>query len=135
MAFDDREKARILHHLGYPRWQDLAASVQLGFPSGAHPLFLAEQAFQRLTAEGEESVRADLCHCEDIERQLGTARERMKASQLGNLRVNPAETMQLRQELVFWRHQLADDLGVMLNPASLQEQAGMLGGLNAKVSG
>ncbi len=135
MAFTDQEKARVKHHLGYPDWVALSASIQLGFPAGSQPLFLVEQAFQRLTPGGEESVRCDLCNCEDIEAQLADARGRFKAKQLGELHLNAMEPAQLRQELVYWRNKLADDLGVVQNPYSQSAYEGMPGGINAKVTG
>lgn len=118
MAFTAPEKARIRHHLSYPSWTSLSASIQLGFPSGSQPLFLLEQAFGRLLPDGEAAVRVDLCECEDIETQLRDARSRMKAKQLGELHTNPNETRQLRVELQFWRQRLADDLGVVRDPYS-----------------
>ena len=135
MAFTDPEKARIKHFLGYPDWVALAASIQLGFPAGSQPLFLVEQAFQRLTEGGEASVRTDLCNCEDIEVQLGGARSRFKATQLGELKLNAMEPAQLRGELVYWGQRLADDLGVVKNPYSQSAYEGMPGGINAKVTG
>ena len=92
MAFTDAEKSRIKHFLSYPDWVALAASIQLGFPAGSQPLFLVEDAFQRLTEGGESSVRRDLCECESIESQISQARSRFKATQIGTLRVNPNET-------------------------------------------
>jgi len=135
MAFTEQEKARIKHHLGYPDWVQLSNSIQLGFPAGAHPLFLLEQAFQRLTVGGEGSVRADLCECEAIEGQLRSARSRMKASKMGELTLNADESMQLRNELQFWRTRLADDLGVTQNPMSQAAMGGDPGGVNSRVIG
>ncbi len=135
MAFTEQEQGQILHHLGYPSWTNLAASIQLGFPAGSQPLFLVEQAFQRLKPEGEEQVRFDLCNCLDIENQLGDARSRFKATALGELKLNAMEPGQLRQELTYWRNKLADDLGVVQNPYSQSAYEGMPGGINAKVTG
>ena len=133
MAFTAQEQARILHHLGYPSWVSLSNGIQLGFPAGAQPLFLVEQSFLRLTAGGEDSVREDLCNCEDAEGQLGTARSRMKATQLGELHLNPREAAMLRGELQYWRAKLADDLGVVRNPYSQSAYQGDPGGPNAWV--
>lgn len=134
MAFTDSEKARIKHFLSYPDWVSLAASIQLGFPAGSQPLFLVEDAFQRLTTDGEGSVRTDLCECEDIERQLRTARSRMKTTQLGNLKLNQQETRMLRGELTYWSLRLASDLGVVSNPyAAFEYNDALGGGMNARV--
>jgi hypothetical protein len=134
--FTEREKARIKHFLSYPDWVALAASIQLGYPAASQPAFLVDDAFQRLTPGGEESVRIDLCECESIEAQIGQARARMKATKLGNLEVNPHETAMLRRELVYWVARLASDLGVVTNPYSLFEYLGAAGGgRNATVVG
>lgn len=135
MAFTDQEKAQTLHHLGYPSWTNLAASIQLGFPAGSQPLFLVEQAFDRLLPGGEEQVRLDLCNCIDIENQMADARSRFKAVALGELKLNGQEPQMLRTELVYWRQKLADDLGVVQNPYSQSAYEGMPGGINAKVVG
>jgi hypothetical protein len=135
MAFTEQEKARVKHHLGYPDWVQLAASMQLGFPAGSQPLFLVEQAFQRLTLGGEESVRCDLCNCEETEGQMATSRGRMKASKLGELHTNRDEPRQLREELIYWRQKLADDLGVVQNPYSQSAYMGDPGGVNSRVEG
>lgn len=126
--FTDHEKARIKHFLSYPDWVSLAASIQLGYPAGSQPLFLVEDAFNRLTPEGEDSVRHDLCECESIEKQISEARGRFKATKLGTLEVNPNETAMLRKELVYWVARLASDLGVVTNPYSLFEYLGASGG-------
>lgn len=135
MAFTEQEKGQVLHHLGYPNWSQLAASIQLGFPAGSQPLFLVQQAFTRLFPDGEEQVRFDLCNCIDIENQLGDARSRFKALALGELKLNPMETQQLYGQLTYWRNKLADDLGVVQNPYSQSAYEGMPGGINAKVEG
>lgn len=134
MSFTEQEKGRVLHHLGYPSFSSLSNGIQLGFPAGAQPLFLVEQSFVRLSDAGEESVRADLCQCEDIEAQLADARSRMKARKLGELEMNAAESTQLRGELEWWRDRLADDLGCARNPYSnAYGFGGGGGGINARV--
>ncbi len=135
MAFTDQEKARIKHHLGYPDWVALSASIQLGFPAGSQPLFLVEQAFQRLTGGGEESVRCDLCECESIEAQMSQSRRRFTAMKLGELVLNQDEPGKLRTELTYWRQKLADDLGVVKNPYSQSAYEGDGGGVNSRVTG
>lgn len=133
MAFTDHEKARVRHFLGYPSWSSQASSIQLGYPAGGQPLFLLEDAFHRLFPDGEEAVRKDLCECEDIEKQMGTARGRLKADQLGTLKTNKNEISDLQASLIYWSQRLADDLGVVKNPYSSMSYNGMPGGRNATV--
>ena len=135
MAFTDEEKTRILHHLGYPDWQSVASSIQLGYPASTQPLFLVRDSFQRLSTGGEYSVRRDLCELESIEKQLSDARSRFKATKLGELHLNEKETRMLRQEYVFWQRRLSDDLGVAPNPYAQASVFGLGGGINAKVTG
>lgn len=133
--FTDSEKARIRHFLGYPSWAALSNGIQLGFPAGAQPLYLLEQAFGRMLSGGSDTVRSDLCECESIEAQLRDGRSRLKAVALGELKMNPLELTALRGELIFWQRRLADDLGVPMNPMATMTVNGMAGGMNATVRG
>ncbi len=128
------ERSRIFHFLNYPDWSALAYSIQLGYPAASQPLFLVEGALTRITDEAVETVRRDLCQLEAIESQLGAARSRLKAEQLGNLKLNPHELPALRRELVWWALTLASDLGVGPNPfAAIELLGGGGGGRNARV--
>lgn len=129
----DDERSRIKHFLEYPDWSALSYSVQLGFPASSQPMYLVEGAFDRITDTGVETVRKDLCELESIERQLSQARGRLKATELGKLKLNPNELPTLRRELVWWSLVLANDLGVGPNPFSAMEILGGGGGRNARV--
>lgn len=136
MAFTELEKARIRHFLSFPSFSSLSQSIQLGYPAASQPLFLVDDAFKRLTPDGEVSVRKDLCECEAIESQLSSSRSRFKATEVAGIKVNDDEPEKLRRELKFWGSRLASDLGVNPNPYSDYEynQAGG-GGINARVMG
>lgn len=97
-------------------------------------MYLVEGAFDRITDAALVSVRRDLCELESIERQLSQARGRLKALELGNLKLNPNELPALRREMVWWALVLANDLGVGPNPFSAMEILGSGGGRNARVS-
>lgn len=133
--FTEGQKDRILHFLGYPNWKSLAQSIQLGFPAASQPLFLVYGAFNKMNPDAVPTILADLCECEGIEQQLRDARSRMKATSLGDMTLNPAETRMLRGELTYWTRRLSDDLGVVPNPYSQMNALGMGGGLTAKVTG
>lgn len=129
------ERSRIKHFLEYPDWSALAYSIQLGFPASSQPMYLVEGAFDRITDTAVETVRKDLCELESIEKQLGDARKRLKAIELGNLKLNPNELPALRRELVWWALVLANDLGVGPNPFSAMQILGDGGGgRNARVT-
>jgi hypothetical protein len=139
MAFTEQEKGRILHFLGYPSWASLAQSIQLGYPAASQPLFLVEDAFNRMTAEGEFSIRKDLSECECVEAQISDARTRLRAQSIGEIKLNKEEIAALRDELEFWSARLASDLGVAQNPYSDSSYKGITNtggsGVNAKVMG
>lgn len=137
MSFTDNEKSRVLHFLAYPDWVSLSGSIQLGFPAASQPLFLVEDAFQRLTPGGEESTRKNLCECESIELQMSDARSRLRARKVGNIEMNPDELMMLKQELTFWSIRLADDLGVISDPYAQAAHAGLasIGGVSGRSVG
>jgi hypothetical protein len=136
MAFTEHEKARVRHFLGFPSFVSLSQSIQLGYPAASQPLFLLEDAFHRLFPGGEEAVRRDLCECEAIEKQLGDARSRFKASKLDKLEVNHDEPDMLRRELTYWSLRLASDLGVAANPYSAFEyHQGAGGSVNSRTVG
>jgi hypothetical protein len=136
MAFSELEKGRIRHFLSYPSFSSLSQSIQLGYPAASQPLFLLDDAFKRLTPEGEVSVRNDLCECESIERQLSGSRTRFKALKVGGIEVNDSEPDKLRRELKYWGARLASDLGVTPNPYSeFEHQNAGGGGINARVIG
>jgi hypothetical protein len=135
-SFTTEEKAKILRHLGYPNWQSLAQSFQLGFPSEGQPEFLVRLAFDRISDESLDLIRRDVQELDCIENQMSDARNRFKASQLGDLYTNRNEPRMLRNEQNYWRRKLADDLGVYQNPWSNFNMAyGGNGNMNAKVFG
>jgi len=132
-AFTDEEKTEILRFLGYPDWQSVASSVQLGYPAASQPMFLLVDAFNRISPTGRARVRSDMSELECIERQISQSRDRMRAVKLEGLEFNQGEAGQLRQELQFWTMRLEDDFGVKRNPYSTFAMGGVPGGINAKV--
>jgi len=135
MAFTPHQQARIKHFLKYPAWESMTNGIFLGVPEGAQAMYLVEQSFRRLAAEGEESVIEDLDECERVECQIKDARKRLKAKKLGDMVVNPDELRDLKVELEEWRQRLSDDLGAPINPYTLQNPNGGAGGINARVVG
>lgn len=134
--FTPEEKARIKHFLGYPDWVSLSQSIQLGYPAASQPAYLVDDAFRRLTLDGEAAVRRDLCECEAIEKQLSESRQRLKATEVAKVKMNMNEREDLRKEMVYWVSRLASDLGVVENPYSQFHHLGVLGGgRNARVEG
>lgn len=135
--FNPEEQTQIRYFLSYPSWVALAQSIQLGYPAASQPLFLVEDAFKRLTPEGEYTVRKALCECQAIESQLSEARRRFKATKVGEVELNPHESRMLRRELLYWVTRVADGLGVVSNPYSQAMYQGIssMGGVSGRSSG
>lgn len=133
--FTAAEETEILRFLGYPDWESLAQSIQLGFPATGQPLFLVRDSFKRISPTGRQKIRGYLCELQDIEAQMSQARGRFRALKVSDITPNPQEIMMLRSEYRFWQRRLADDLGVIPNPYSQLEFLGMPGGMNARVGG
>lgn len=133
MDLTEDQKNRILYFLGYPDWQALAQSIQLGFPAASQPLFLVYSAFQKISQRSVQTILKALCNCEDIECQLSDARSRMKATRIGEMTLNAEETRMLYGQLTFWTRRLADALGVVPNPYSQMNYLGTGGGMNSRV--
>lgn len=133
--FTETERAEILRFLGYANWASLAQSIQLGYPAAGEPLFLVLDSFKRIKPASRALIRRNLEELRCIEDQMSGARRRMRATVLEGMTLNPRETHQLRQELAYWTRRLEDDLGVVHNPFSQMNYAGMPGGINAKVGG
>lgn len=129
------EKAQILRYLRYPNWQALAQSFQLGYPSEAQEEFLVRSSFDRISDDSLEYIRRDLCELRSIENQRSEARSRFKASQIGDIKIDPQKELDLlSREYDYWTGQLRDDLGVEMNPWSSVERKGAgMGGMNARV--
>ncbi len=129
--FTDDEQAEILRFLGYPDWQSMASSIQLGYPAASQPLYLLRDAFHRLTGPARALVRRDVEELKCIENQMSDARQRMRATKLEGVTLNPRETIQLRGELEYWTVRLENDFGCYRNPAA--QGGSMPGNINAKV--
>lgn len=127
------ERTRVKHFLGFASWEALAQSLQLGFPSVSQPEFMVDRAFTLISPDARDTVRTDLCECEDIERRLHGARDRYRAKKLDKLELNPEERLMLIQDMEYWTTRLADDLGVVRNPYSQAAWSGLGGGINANV--
>ncbi len=134
-AFNDEETTQIMRYLGYPDWSALAQSVQLGYPAASEPMFLAYDSLKRVTPTARAQVRRDVVELQCIEDQLSQARGRLGLSAAEGVKFNHGELRTLRTEYINWKRQLADDLGVPINPYALTEAYGFAGGVNGKVIG
>lgn len=115
-ALTELEKTRILRHLGYQGWANLALCWGISFPTPLEPQFFINDAMTRLSDEANELAREDLRQCDAIESQLKECIKRFKAAKVGEITLNPDEADALRGELRKWRDQLANDFGAFINP-------------------
>jgi hypothetical protein len=130
MPLTEQEQAECLRFLGYPNWQDLASSFQLGYPAPSDPEYLIRDAFVRINEQGIQLVRYDLENLRCIEAQISDL-SRLKADQVGNLRMNKTEFSDLQRRLMYWTGKLQDDLGGYTNPFS--HGPGTMSGRNSRV--
>ena len=138
IALSASDKERVRYHLGYMSIEP-AASIQLGFPRASQAQFLVEAAMERIMEPAVSRVMKLLSALDAVEDQMMTALPRLKAQQLGELKLrntNEESTEQdlLEKEYVRWAQRLADILGVPLNVyAARFRDLGSGGGMNVRV--
>lgn len=133
IALSESEKERVRYHLGYLNVEP-PGSITLGFPSASQALYLVEIALERLIPSTVERVLKIVDHLDCIEMQMMEANKRLKAQQLGELKLRNSNDEATEQELLEkeyhrWARRLSDNLGVPLNPFSEKFRRG--GGANA----
>src|SRR5689334_6510509 len=137
-GFTDEEKALIRFYLAYPNLSQVQQAMQLGIPAAQQALFLLEGNFDRILPAGENIVRKILCQLNDIVfGQLTTARSRMRAIAIGEIKLNADEAGMLTGEFIRWQRLLADQMASPINPygevASFGIGGAMGGGVNVPV--
>lgn len=129
----ESERDGVLRFLGYPNWANLAQSIQLGFPAASQPLFLVFDSFDRIRPESRSRLRQDLCRALEVECQIADSNSRVKTSKVGEVTMRADEFEALTKRLAYWTKRMADTLGVVQNPYSQMDYAGLPGGINATV--
>lgn len=115
MALSDAERERVRYHLGYLSVAP-AAALQLGLPAPVQTLFVVENAMNNLLVVGEDRVRRMLGTLDGIECRLIDAQDRLAATSLDDLHLNPNEPDALEREYDRWANRLANQLGCPLYP-------------------
>ena len=117
LSTQDREKIR--YHLGYLNVQP-AASITFGVPRPQQTLFLVETAMSNVLEESIPRVRQIVSILDSIECKLVDAQDRLKATELAELKLRRDETDALEHEYLRWASRLADLLGVPLYAYSIR---------------
>ncbi len=126
VVFSQDEKASMLHHLGYPQ-VNAVSMIALGMPAAGEPLYLILNALSKVRASAAARIRRTLGVLEGLEAARVSAIQRLKASEVEGIVLNPDELQKLGNEQEFWRRRLADDLGVPVNPSGYLAQGSAAG--------
>lgn len=78
-----------------------------------------------LLDEAVPIVREHVAQLDSINAQIEDARKRMKASELGDIKLQAEETLMLRREYAYWAKSMADVLGCPINAYSEKFSTGM----------
>jgi hypothetical protein len=130
-VFTDEEKVRIRHHLGYLGVQT-ASTFILGVPAAVQTSFILEGAMDRVIEAAAPQVRRHLTILDGLEAQMVDDAELMAVDQIGDIRVNQKEQMQLESKYDYWRRSLANLFGTVPNPYDQRFAGG--NGVNVPVS-
>lgn len=112
----DEEKIRIRAACGYMSVTD-AYVMSMGIPSAQQTAYLIEGAMNRVQVAALALLRNYLGKYEAVEEQMFENTEAAVVESIGDIRINPKEFEQLRdQRLVYWRAKICNLLGVVPNP-------------------
>jgi len=136
-VFTLEQRAKIRYLLGYPSVSQMSSSMALGIPQLSNALYLLETNFDRILPEGGAIVLQIVCQLDAILAQMATARSRIRASSIGEIKLNQDELSMLTGEFIRWQRQLADMMACPINPygevASFGFAGAMGGGFNVPV--
>lgn len=125
-VLQEEEKVRIRHHLGYLQ-PNPVTTIQLGFPRASQPQFLVESAMNNIPEAAIGLIRKYVAYLDNIEDRLIGSLDRLQATRLAEITLNPDEQDKLEKEYYRWAMRLADDLGVPLNVYSERFRRGASG--------
>lgn len=119
LRLNEQDRARVRYFMGYPN-VDPHQAIQLGFPAATQAMFLVEQAMENLLPEAVERVLKIVSALEKMENQELDALCRLKAQQLGDMKLRndnneKTEGDMVRGEAEAWKKKLASALGAPLN--------------------
>ena len=108
MPLTESQKVAIKRHLGFH------SAPQSRFPL-VEGFFAVDDVLSSLGVDAIAEVTTILARLGDLEGNLDTAKNRLKASRVGSVGLNSDETDQLWRELRRWRHELAIVTGIPMH--------------------
>lgn len=122
-VFTLEEKGRIRYHLGYSTIQPVATIVS-GVQGSSQTQFIVEAAMDRVPASQMTLVRRLVSVLDGLEMKLIDAQDRLAASVVDEITMNPDEPDKLEGEYTRWAMRLSDLLAAPLNPYSSRFNGG-----------
>jgi hypothetical protein len=118
-ALSEPERAEVRRLARFANWANQSLAWGTAFPTAVDPMFYLNNAFDKLTDDGNELVRRDLQRCLDVERQMDDARGRLRAAKVGDITLNQGEIEALRGELDYWVIRLLNQFAAYVNPYAM----------------
>jgi len=131
MSFNDHEKSRIRHHLGFINVSS-GATFLLGVPGAVETQFMVERAMELVIPAAEDIVRQHVAVLDRIEAQMIDDLELLAVEGVDEIKIRRDEQARLKDEYQYWRRALANDIGINPNPFD-KRFMGMQSGLNMPV--
>jgi len=123
MALSLAERERVRYHLGYLS-TELGASISLGIQTASQLLFILEANMGNILPEGEPGVRRCIQELDCIEDQQSSFRRSLEVKSTGDVHFRGSDAFdELDIQYSRWVQRLADTLGSVVNPFSLQHQS------------
>ena len=115
MSLTEEEKVDGRRHMGFLNVQE-ASTFVLGVPAAVQTQFPVEAAMNKLLPSAEQMFRKYIDALNGIECQLLENQENLAASKVGNIEINLEEFKGLMTRYKFWQGNLANLLGIAVNP-------------------
>lgn len=115
MAFNEAEKVKIRHHLGYLNVTN-SATFSLGVPQAVETQFIIENAMNLVKPEAEGEVRRHINILNQIEELMICGHEHLAVTSIGEISINGKEQEKLTKRYRYWQNSMANLLGCYPNP-------------------
>lgn len=123
----DQEKVDGRRHMGYLNVQE-SATFLLGVPAATQTQFLIEVALNKILPAAENTYRRFIDALNGIECQILENQPNLAAKKVGTIEINSDEFKLIMNQYRFWQGQLANMLGIPVNPFDQRPGFGESGG-------